>query len=90
MACTWLTRMLEDVHTRGYATRDPLYAGPDANYDTHLSAIVVPVRSGDAIVACLSCVWQVGTPQESAVISKGVGLLTDAANHISGLLTTPR
>ena len=82
----WLNRLLEDVRARGYATRDPLYAGPDADHDTHLCAIAVPVRSGDVIVACLSCVWQVGTVQESAVISKGLGLLTDAANHISSLL----
>lgn len=83
----WLNRLLEDVRARGYATRDPLYAGPDADHDTHLSAIAVPVRCGDEIVACLSCVWHVGTAQESAVISKGLGLLTDAANHISGLLS---
>ncbi|UUZ65044.1 helix-turn-helix domain-containing protein [Polaromonas sp. P1-6] len=83
----WLDRLLEDVRARGYATRDPLYAGPDADHDTYLSAIAVPVRLDGGIVACLSCVWQVGTVQESAVISKGLGLLTDAAKHISGLLS---
>lgn len=82
----WLDRLLQDVSARGYARRDPLYAGPDADHDTHLSAIAVPVRCGDEIVACLSCIWHVGTVQESAVISKGLGLLTDAANRISGLL----
>ncbi|HSW16763.1 MAG TPA: IclR family transcriptional regulator C-terminal domain-containing protein [Ramlibacter sp.] len=83
----WLERMLEDVRACGYATRDPLYAGPDADHDTHLSAIVVPVRLDGDVVACLSCVWQVGTVQESAVISKGLRLLKDAAKRISSLLS---
>lgn len=83
----WLDRLLEDIRARGYAVRDPLYAGPDADHDTHLSAIAVPVRSGSGVTACLSCVWHVGTVKESAVISKSLGLLTDAATQISGLLS---
>lgn len=85
----WLDRLLQDVRAQGYATRDPLYAGPDADHDTHLSAIAVPIRSGGGIAACLSCVWHVGTMQESTVISTGLELLKAAASQISDMLDPP-
>ena len=85
----WLDRLLEDVRARGYATRDPLYAGPDADHDTYLSAIAVPIRSGGGIAACLSCVWHVETVQESAIISKGLESLKTAASQISDMLDPP-
>lgn len=55
---------------RGYALRDPHYAGPDADHDDQLSSFAVPVLSGPGVVACVSCVWSVAAQPCSAVIER--------------------
>lgn len=65
-----VTRELVLTRERGYALRDPLYAGPDADHGDQLSSFAVPVLSGPGVVACVSCVWSVTAQPRSAVIER--------------------
>lgn len=75
----WLEQVLARTRRCGYGSRDALYAGPDADGDSRLSAIAVPVLHGDQVVACLSCVWQVGSVELPEVITGALAQLVRQA-----------
>jgi len=48
-----------------------------------VSAIAVPVRQGDAVLACLNCVWLVDVMDEREVVAKHLKPLQNAASDVA-------
>lgn len=82
----WLEQVLARTRRCGYGSRDALYAGPDADGDSRLSAIAVPVFSGEQVAACISCVWPVGSVDLPEVISGALAQLVRQAAAIEARL----
>ncbi|HSV77853.1 MAG TPA: helix-turn-helix domain-containing protein [Ramlibacter sp.] len=70
---------IELARTRGFGSRDALYAGPDSHHDDRLSAIAVPVLSNGLAVGCLSCVWDTARATRTEVIESCLAHLVRAA-----------
>jgi hypothetical protein len=61
----------------GYGTRDPSEASLDS--PERFGAFSVPVRCGEAVIACLSCAWLPQVSGEREMVSAHLATLQDAA-----------
>ncbi|MFN0164571.1 MAG: IclR family transcriptional regulator C-terminal domain-containing protein [Burkholderiales bacterium] len=75
------------VRERGYGLRDPLYSGPDADSDAHLSAFAVPVLGHDGVLACVSCVWDAGRCDAAQALQSCLVPLVRAAAAVQAEVT---
>jgi IclR family mhp operon transcriptional activator len=78
-----IDRLLEDTRMRGYGVRDARYGVLDLGLPRRLSAIAVPVPQGDAVLACLNCVWLVDAMDERQVVDRHMPALLAAAQDIA-------
>lgn len=80
---TLIERLLEETRVRGYGVRDARYGVLDLGLPRRLSAIAVPVRQGESVLACLNCVWLVDVMDERQVVDKHMKPLLAAAQDIA-------
>ncbi len=85
-----IVRELAQTRDRGFALRDPFYAGPDANDGDQLSSFAVPVQVNSRVVACVSCVWLVATASRAAVIERCLASVVREAAIAGGQLGAVR
>jgi IclR family transcriptional regulator, mhp operon transcriptional activator len=74
------------VLKNGYAVRDPSFGGHAEaieRFDDKLSAIAVPVRSDEEVLACINIVWLKRFDARSGIASRHLGHLRSAASAIA-------
>lgn len=76
-----IERLLEKTRQRGYGLRDARYGVLDLGRP--VSAIAVPVRRRQKVLACLNCVWLVDVTNEEEVVSRYLAALRAAANDVA-------
>lgn len=76
-----IERLLEKTRERGYGLRDARYGVLDLGRP--VSAIAVPVRRRQRVLACLNCVWLVDVTDEHEVVARYLAPLRAAANDIA-------
>jgi len=81
-----IERLLNETRERGYAVRDARYGVLDLARP--VSAIAVPVRRGERVLACLNCVWLVDVMEEREVVARYLAPLRAAAEDIARRFTT--
>ena len=84
-----LASELHSSRQRGFAARDHLYAGPDTHHGRQLSAIAVPILIGDRVVACVNCVWSMGTTARAEVVEQSLAHLVRGACRVGAILHEP-
>jgi IclR family mhp operon transcriptional activator len=74
------------VHKKGYAERDPSFGGHDdaiERFDDQLSAIAVPVKHGDQVIACINVVWLKRFDARGGVVTRHLKQIQGAAASIA-------
>ena len=78
-----IDKLLAETRERGYGVRDARYGVLDLGMPRRVSAVAVPVRQGEAVLACLNCVWLVDVMDEREVVAKHLKPLQDAASFVA-------
>lgn len=90
----WVDTLLRETRGRGYGIRDERHAGLDVGLPHQVSAIAVPVRRRDAVLACLNCVWLIEAVPEREIVERHLAALQEAAaqiaSRVSGRHRVPR
>ncbi len=76
-----IERLVEETRKRGYGVRDTRYGVLDLGRP--VSAIAVPVRRGERVLACLNCVWLLDVMDEAEVVARYLAPLRAAADNIA-------
>lgn len=80
-------RLLAQTRAQGYGMRDAGYGVLDVGARRQVSAIAVPVRRGEAVIACVNCVWLIDALSERQVAQRHLDALLDAAKEIGSRAT---
>jgi IclR family mhp operon transcriptional activator len=75
--------LLAQTRAQGYGLRDSGYGVLDVGARRQVSAIAVPVRQGDRVIACVNCVWLVDALSERQVVERHLEALRAAAADIA-------
>jgi IclR family mhp operon transcriptional activator len=75
--------LLARTRSRGYGVRDPGYGVLDVGASRQVSAIAVPVRAGERVLACINCVWLTDVMDEAEIVDKHLPALEEAAAAIA-------
>lgn len=78
----WVRNIVKETQTRGYGARVSDYPSPDQAYLGQLSAIAVPVRVGNHVIACLSLIWIRSMATEQQIVQSYITLLRKTADDI--------
>jgi len=81
--------LLHETRERGYGVRDARYGVLDLGAPRRVSAIAVPVRQGERVLACLNCVWLVDVMDEREVVARHLKPLLGAAHDLARRLAKP-
>lgn len=81
-----LEPVLEQVRAQGYATRDEYYLGGNYGegtfFDDGLSAISVPIRTGEQVLGCVNLVWMRQAVPASDFVADHLAHLRAATDEI--------
>jgi IclR family mhp operon transcriptional activator len=78
-----IEKLLAQTRTQGYGVRDARYGVLDLGAPRRVSAIAVPVRQGDAVIASVNCVWLADALSERQVVQRHMEALLAAATDIA-------
>lgn len=78
-----IENLLAQTRALGYGVRDARYGVLDAGAPRRVSAIAVPVRQGDAVIASLNCVWLADALSERQIVQRHMKALLAAATDIA-------
>lgn len=76
-------KLIADTKQRGYGVRDPRYGVLDVGAARQVSAIALPVRRGERVLACINCVWLVDVTDEATIVARHLPDLQAAARAIA-------
>ena len=82
-----LDKLLAETRAQGYGVRDPRYGVLDVGLRRQVSAIAVPIRQKEAVIACVNCVWLVDALGERQVVERHLDALLGAADEIASRAT---
>lgn len=85
----WIERLIADTRNRGHGVRDARHAGLDVGLPHPLSAIAVPVRRRDRLLACINLVWILGAATEREIVGRYLPTLNVAATKIASRFGRP-
>ena len=84
---TKLNKVLADVRSRGYGTREPDFGGhydlPRSKADDGRNSIAVPIHAGDEVVGCINLTWIAKVATVAAITDRFLPELDEAARTIS-------
>lgn len=78
----WVRRVIKETRTQGYGLRATDYPSPDQVYVGQLSAIAVPVRARNRVVACLSLIWILNMATREQIVGSYLALMRKTADAI--------
>lgn len=84
-----LEGILATTRRLGYASRDPLFGGTDADmseFDDGLDAIAVPVMQGGRVLACMNLVWPRKYRLKAKIVKDHLADLKQAAAGVAAAL----
>ena len=80
-----LADVLAETRRLGYASRDPLFGGSEADireFDDGLDAIAVPIRRDAQVLACMNLVWPRKYKLKAKIVADHLGDLLETAQAI--------
>lgn len=79
----WISRLLDNIRERGYATREEGYWGHNVDFAWNVDAISVPVLATDHVHCCLNLLWIAGSVKQDEIEKTLFPALSAAAEKMS-------
>lgn len=79
----WVDRMLSECRQQGYGIREADYWAGAEDFGAEVSAIAVPVKIGDRVIACVNLMWATGTKNAQDFAKQNLDALRTAADDLA-------
>lgn len=79
----WVDRMLAECRQQGYGIREADYWAGAEDFGAEVSAIAVPVKIEDRVIACVNLMWTTGTKNAQDFAKQNLDALRTAADDLA-------